>query len=327
MTPDRDLVRAAQTGDALALGMLLERHRAALQAHALQLVGHAEAPDAVQDTFVTAMRRIGSVRDPERVEGWLHIVLRNACLDRLRARVPLTDTPEVAAPAADEPESVIDSLALRDWVWTAIGRLSEPLRLVTMLRHFSSCNAYRDIAIVCDIPVGTVRSRLNEARRLLADDLLRTTATSHTEAERLRATEHERMSESFTALSEAGDPEPLISCLEPDVVYRFTDGTRVTGHGRLRASLAADVEAGVELHVRDVVASPGLTVFRGDFVNPVSDPFHCPPSVTQVHRHRDGVSYHVTMYYEPRPERAVPPGQPDPDTLLVVDRLLRVTNA
>ncbi len=180
---DAELARAARAGDATALGLLLERHRPRLYAHALNLVGYGhDAHDTVQDTFVIAMRRIGSLRETGQVEGWLHTVLRNVCMDRLRARTDAPEPPELTAPAEDEPEAVIESLALRDWVWTSVGRLSEPLRLVTMLRHFSTCAAYEDIAKVCDVPVGTVRSRLSEARRILADDLLRTAAAAHTDA-------------------------------------------------------------------------------------------------------------------------------------------------
>src|SRR5688572_2950598 len=49
---DAELARAAQTGDSGALGLLLQRHQASLQAHALKIVGHDHAADAVQDTFL-----------------------------------------------------------------------------------------------------------------------------------------------------------------------------------------------------------------------------------------------------------------------------------
>ena len=115
---DRDLARAAQGGVAAALGLLFERHRARLYAHALQHLGHGpDAQDAVQDTFVIAIRRIGGLRGTR--------------------DVPMAAFPDEAGPSDETPEAAIDALALRDWMWTAIRRLSEPLRVVTMLRHFS----------------------------------------------------------------------------------------------------------------------------------------------------------------------------------------------
>ncbi len=86
MVSDADLVRAAQGGDATSLGVLLERYRASLHARALGILGYGpQAEDAVHDTFVVALRKIGTVDDPAAVGGWLHAVLRNVCLMRLRA--------------------------------------------------------------------------------------------------------------------------------------------------------------------------------------------------------------------------------------------------
>ena len=81
---DGELVGAAQAEDVASLGELLERYRAPLHAAALRFVGHGRAEDAVQETFVIALRRIGDVRDPDAVGGWLHAVLRNVCLMTLR---------------------------------------------------------------------------------------------------------------------------------------------------------------------------------------------------------------------------------------------------
>jgi RNA polymerase sigma-70 factor (ECF subfamily) len=53
---------------------------------------------------------------------------------------------------------------MRDWVWHAIEELSPNLRLVTMLRYFTEVTAYEHIAELCAVPVGTVRSRLSQAR-------------------------------------------------------------------------------------------------------------------------------------------------------------------
>jgi RNA polymerase sigma-70 factor, ECF subfamily len=82
---DAELVRMAQGGDVTSLGTLLERHRAPLHALALRMLGHApQAQDAVQDTFLIALRNIERLREPEAVGGWLRAVLRNVCLERIR---------------------------------------------------------------------------------------------------------------------------------------------------------------------------------------------------------------------------------------------------
>lgn len=310
MTSDQDLACAAQCGDAVALGLLLERHRARLHAHALQLVGYADAHDAVHDTFVVAMRRIGSVRDPGAVAGWLHTVLRNACLDRLRTRVDPVEAPDVAAPAEDEPEAAIDALALRDWVWTSVGRLSDPLRLVTMLRHFSTCSAYDDIAAVCDIPVGTVRSRLNQARRLLADDLLRTAAAAHDEAAGLARAERRRWTDAWAD----NEPADVIAHMHRGLELRLPKGAVRRGRDTYRAIIDRDLEDGVRLVVEDVVAGPGMTIVEARFVNPREDPFHCPPATAHVYLRTDELVERMLVHHAPRSRSNFPAGSPVPVT-------------
>ncbi len=87
MLSDAELARAAQSGNAASLGILLERHRAPLYALALRFLGHGpDAQDAVQDAFLTALRTIDRLREPEAVGGWLRGIVRNVCLRRLRER-------------------------------------------------------------------------------------------------------------------------------------------------------------------------------------------------------------------------------------------------
>src|ERR687886_1720188 len=84
---DVELARAAQNGDAASVGVLLERHRAALYALALRILGRGpEAQDAVQETFLIALNSIDRLREPEAVGGWGRGILRNVCLRGVRER-------------------------------------------------------------------------------------------------------------------------------------------------------------------------------------------------------------------------------------------------
>jgi RNA polymerase sigma-70 factor (ECF subfamily) len=77
---DADLVRAARSGDIAALGALLERYRAQMMAVAVSLLGnHPDTEDVVQDACIQALRRIGDVRDPAGVRGWLIAIVANGC--------------------------------------------------------------------------------------------------------------------------------------------------------------------------------------------------------------------------------------------------------
>src|SRR5215475_3486748 len=159
---DAELVLLARAGDAQALAGLFERYRPALYAVAIGLLGNrADALDAVQDAAVTALVRLGDVRDPGAVKGWLHTVLRNACLMRLRQRRELPHEYVEPAGVVVAPEELLERHAMREWVWRAIDGLSPEERLTVMLRYFTRCTSYQAIARITAVPVGTVRSRLN----------------------------------------------------------------------------------------------------------------------------------------------------------------------
>jgi RNA polymerase sigma-70 factor (ECF subfamily) len=80
----------------------------------------------------------------------------------------------VAELGSDLPaaQDAAEQVALRDWVWAALEDLPEPLRLVTLLRFFGRRHSYAQIAQLCGVPVGTVRSRLHQAKAELGARLL-----------------------------------------------------------------------------------------------------------------------------------------------------------
>jgi DNA-directed RNA polymerase specialized sigma24 family protein len=82
---DAELVVLARAGEAGAFGMLVERHRAALYAAALAVLGDRDAAmDAVQEAFMVSLTRLNSIRDPAAVGRWLRMVVRNCALMQIR---------------------------------------------------------------------------------------------------------------------------------------------------------------------------------------------------------------------------------------------------
>lgn len=217
---DEELTRRAQAGETAALGLLLARHQAPMRAVALSLLGYGpDAEDAVQDAALTALRRIGDVRDPSAVGAWLRAIVRNASRTRLRET---RETPgldgldhlRLREQAPSQPERLIEEHAMRDWIWDAVDELPPQLRLVLMLRHFSGVTSYREIAAVCEVPVGTVRSRLNQARGKMAQVLLSTAARTHDDASALAKDSRDEAVETLQA-SERGALPREISELWP----------------------------------------------------------------------------------------------------------------
>jgi RNA polymerase sigma factor (sigma-70 family) len=175
------------------------------------MVGHGpDVEDVVHETFLVALTGIQKLRRPDSAGPWLMGVARNVCLRRLRAarEVP-SGTLESVYPDADpaEPDESIDRLAMRDWVWSALDTLSEALRLAVILRHFSLASSYRDIATISDVPVGTVRSRLSQARMKLADALRDEATRVDGDHGVLTAARRKHFEEAFAGYNR-GDGEP-----------------------------------------------------------------------------------------------------------------------
>jgi RNA polymerase sigma-70 factor (ECF subfamily) len=139
-----------------------------------------EARDAVQEAYLRALRFFGSFRG-EDGRGWLLKIVRNAChelRDRERRGAPLAEfdeeaiRPEVVASGAViafplNPETAAIERASAQAVRDALRSLPAEFREVLVLRELHGL-AYREIADVAAIPIGTVMSRLARGRKLLA---------------------------------------------------------------------------------------------------------------------------------------------------------------
>jgi RNA polymerase sigma-70 factor (ECF subfamily) len=300
---DTTLVRAAQTGEEPALGALLERHRARLHAVAVGMLGHGpDAEDAVQDTMLIALRRIGELREPAAVGGWLAAVLVNVCRAQLRRPVRERPTDELVEPrgAVDTVVETLDRIALRDWVSSALERLPEPQRVAIVLRHFSAASSYEAIAEICAVPVGTVRSRLNAARAQLVDELLATAAHAHSDHAALR----ERtlaIGASLAAFERSGKAAALQTAFTPDLSFRMFDRVERRGRGLFAMLLAGDFDDGVTARPRRAIPGEHVSIFELLLDNPADQPLHCPPAVTQVHYHDAGRTHRLVSYYALRP--------------------------
>ena len=298
---DTALVTAAQAGDMAGLGALLERHRARLHAIAVSILGHGPpAEDAVQDTFLIALRRIGELRDPAAARAWLTTIIVNVCRAQLRRPSARVGVEPWDPPGPDTAAQAIDDGALRDWVWTALERLSEPLRLAVTLRYFTGASSYEAIADLCGVPVGTVRSRLSAAKAKLAEELLETAAAAHDDA-LARWRNAAQIGEAYLRLQRDGDVNAFDGVLTPDVAYVMYDRIEHRGALQYAEALASDFEDGVRSRVAQVIPGSDVTVVEAWLDSPADQPLHCPPALTQVHFHRDGPTSRIVSYYAPRP--------------------------
>jgi RNA polymerase sigma-70 factor (ECF subfamily) len=165
--PDAELLAAHVAGDPDAFPELVRRHRDRLWAVALRTLGdREEAADALQDALVSAYRRAGSFRGDAAVTTWLHRIVVNACLDRVRrarARptVPLPDT----EPASGRDDHASTEAALD--VRAALATLPEGQRAALVLVDMHGLSV-GEAAAVLGVAEGTVKSRCSRGRAALA---------------------------------------------------------------------------------------------------------------------------------------------------------------
>jgi len=302
----------AQRGDATSLGVLLERHRAPLYALALRFLGYGpDAQDAVQDAFLIALRTIERLREPEAVGGWLRGILRNVCLRRLRERRQgeILFEEELSRRAESgslesSVEETIDRLAMREWVWSALGRLPEELQVTAMLRYFGGHSSYEEISATLGVPMGTVKSRLNTIKLRLAEALLETASLEHDEARRLAEARENFFKAGYAECNQAEGCEILASAFSEDLVVSFSNGRVFTrGYEFMIKDMVRDLEIGAKTHPKEAISSKDVAVIECDLESPPEDPHHCPPAISQVAVYREGKIHRLHWYLAPRPVR------------------------
>lgn len=152
---------------------LAESYPTAYRTACLVLRSPADAEDAVQDAFLRVWRFRDAIPGGDGRRAWLYRVVVNACLSRLRGdkvwRERSGDDALVGVPAQTDPQRDVEYAALGHCLAEALERLPEHLRVPVVLRYYSGL-AEREIAIAIQRRPGTVKSRLSEARRRLADD-------------------------------------------------------------------------------------------------------------------------------------------------------------
>jgi len=178
---DAELLAAHVQGDADAFGTLFSRHRDRLWAVAVRTMGNPDdAADGLQDGLIAAYRRAGSFRGDAQVTTWLHRVVVNACLDRLRAAKvrraePLPDDLDemrsrgsLATSGPADPADEALAGERRRLVLAALARLPVEQRAALVLVDMEGYSV-AEAAQMLECAEGTVKSRCSRGRTRLAD--------------------------------------------------------------------------------------------------------------------------------------------------------------
>jgi RNA polymerase sigma factor (sigma-70 family) len=163
---DTEVVAAIAAGDPAGLAEAYDRYAAPLYRFCRRMLHEpADAADVVQDTFVIAVPRMSSLRDPQRLRPWLYTVARNECLRKLRIsslQAPLEEAPEVTDEAADV-ETDVEKAELRALVRQALPGVApaEQEVLDLQLRHGLSAD---EVASVLGVSRNHAHALMSRAR-------------------------------------------------------------------------------------------------------------------------------------------------------------------
>jgi RNA polymerase sigma-70 factor (ECF subfamily) len=164
-----DLLLAARDGDRAALAVFIRSTQAEVWRMASHLVASGEADDVTQETFLRVWRALPSFRGDASARTWLLTIARRTCVDAVRARgrwrrlVSVLGPTAAVAEVAEGPEAAFVLSEL-------VTGLAIDQRAAFVLTQVLGCS-YEEAAEICDVPVGTIRSRVARARATLVEQV------------------------------------------------------------------------------------------------------------------------------------------------------------
>lgn len=180
MLSDEELTSRCQRGDDHAWEILVNRYQRGVWHVAYHFTGRVdEADELTQEIFLHVLGALKHFDPSGSMGAWLRRVARNYAIDQYRRRrreKALTsdkELPEVKAPVhRSDPHAALERKDLAEWIRSALDRLPEELGQAVVLRDLQEMT-YEEMAELLDVPLGTVKSRINRGRLELARHLKR----------------------------------------------------------------------------------------------------------------------------------------------------------
>ncbi len=168
--PDVILIRRYLKGDLQAFELLMEAHEQRVFAIALRMMRNREAAlDVTQETFITVLRKAAGFQGRAAFSTWLYRVTVNTCYDHLRKqrRQQWAPLPEGYDPPDPSTDDLLESTEIRPTIEDGLAELPEKFAVALILVDVEGL-PLREVSEILHIPVGTVKSRVFRARRMLA---------------------------------------------------------------------------------------------------------------------------------------------------------------
>ena len=179
MKSDPELVSLALLGEERAFRELVERYRARIYTFILRIVkDREEASDIAQEAFIKVYSSLQSYDPARNFSSWLFKIAQNISIDYLRKRHPEEISIHAAFETKDgevslqlpsrelEPDRELEGMEVHEAIEVAVSDLDPIPRSAILLRHVEG-RTYEEIAEILGVPLGTVKTHIFRARRLL----------------------------------------------------------------------------------------------------------------------------------------------------------------
>ncbi|PSR54988.1 hypothetical protein AHMF7605_16490 [Adhaeribacter arboris] len=279
-------VKAAVAGETTAWNKLHSQFYPGMYVIALRICRSPElATDAVQDAFIKAYLQLAQLKDPQKFGGWLRqIVTRMSyrVIARYQKNVPLESLAlEKETYWEDEINRQMEQHSAQHQLHSALAQLPDVLHKTLLLRYFSNYQAYEQIAAILAVPVGTVRSRLNEAKRKLEEAW-----EKHEDASNSNLLENEEWNDFYQTLygemhAQESSKIKFLHHVQHSQI-RFTNGKKFSGGLVLEKMVEEDRQVGSWLQPVKVFSSGSLSVIEAQHFNSSEHPDHCPPASVAI---------------------------------------------
>jgi len=284
-----DYVRAAQSGDSTAWNVLFHYHYPSLTATALKICNDIPlAKDAVQEAFIKAHLKLKDLKNAAAFDGWIRTIVVHNCY---RAQQQNRNTYHPSTPVEtdgwceDVLNEKLDKLYADSRLYATLSRLPDTLQTVLLLRYFSEFHSYEQIATILSVPVGTVRSRLNQAKQKLAAEWEQQAETNLAFLRHSQEWNHFYHSHFSAVHCHDTYKNQFVDHLEKNVQLTVNSGAPNTGSVLFEKMILDDRKAGSWLTPANVVTSGNISIIESTHFNSAEHPDHCPSrSILILHR-------------------------------------------
>ena len=279
----QEFIKAAQSGDTSAWNIIYKQHYPWLYAVALRLCGNSpEAKDAVQDTFIQAYLNLHQLKEDTAFPAWLKTILFRCCYSYSKPKITVESIENFHIEndkfREDEINYKLDKYAEQTSLFEVLALIPETLRSAVLLRYFSGWKSYEQIAQILSVPIGTIRSRLNESRKKMTEIWMRHNTDNEKSFREADEWNHFYGNYFGTVHTSLHSREKFTQHLDKNLHLVFTSGKTAYGRKLIEKEIEEDLLHGNSFAEIEVMTSGSISIVEVKNINSKEYPARCPES-------------------------------------------------